>query len=1411
MTGKQRMGLGFWRVRRIVWLATLLLAMSTHATPGARAAGGALDPSFGQGGRVLAEAGAFNAVQLLDGRLVVAGTDGADVLVARFLPDGALDPSFGGDGMVTTDAGGEGDVAHALAITATGGVAVAGTNGDDFVLVRYQEDGGLDPTFGEGGIVTTEVSKERQVSPGSSDADGQIVEVGGQPDVATSLVALPDGRLVAAGRAGGLALADADTDLALARYTTDGSLDATFGADGVVFTDVGYQETATSVVLVGNSYVVGGSGFFPRQQTRDVILARYTDSGLLDPAFGPGGVVRTDLGGDERGEDVGVLPDGRLVVAGRKAGDVAVIRFTPNGGIDGTFGPSGNGVVVTNLGGSNDTGHAVAFDQDKIVVAGTRNGEDVALVRYTAAGAVDPTFGSDGVVITDFAADMQDIAAALAIDANGTAVVAGSSKAPGRPEQDTAFVARYLTRDGHSSPAPPRIVSVQGDEESPASGIDPTPEVTVTGVRFGHVVKILDGGTEVASTTADGGTVTFNEEAGDRSVVFEDERAHSLTTVAVDEAGRQSPSSAPFLYMLRSTETDEVPKILALEPPAGPTPGGNAVTVRGSGLAARAVRVQFGHADALEVTVISDSELVATAPPQPQTVVDVTVTTANGRSPVVPEARYAYGAGSWTDGGPPSSCGDGCGARSLHTATLLGDGSVLLAGGSPDFFVQRNDRGEPFTRALASSQRHVAGQWRAAGTLGEARFLHTATLLDPPACRDGTAEAGYPCGAVLVAGGQTELATATRSAELYDQASDRWRPTADLGVPRFAHTATLLDDGRVIVVGGVVTEPERGLTPLAAAEVYDPVSGVWTPTTPLIPARANHTATRLGDGKVLVAGGLTGYNGQGGQPYHATTTASSSIYDPRTGTWTTASSLAMARFDHTATLLEGPACIRAPAMCGKVVVAGGDAGGAQYLASSELFDPVTGEWWPSGLLDTARGGHTAVSLANGTVLVAGGGPRFPAAPDPPKERAIRSASLFDPSTSTWQPTSAMASRRGGHTATSLPSGQVLVAAGYRALLAHGVSSTPTDTSELYRPAPSLRSLKPLIIPEGRATSVEVEGSGFDTLASAALSPVEVGGTREDVSLAVGHTVVTDSLATVRLPAMHAGVFTLSLVNDGGTSLSRPSRPAHRLIVKGAPGTPVVEARALSASSVLLEFPAVDDGAGAIPARTYVVQQSPEGGVEGVLLCGGRCRFSPTAVGVALQLRVDDLAPGTTYRYAVTAENDVGLLGHTGYVSVRTLPLEGICPVGPIEGNVRYPGGQFSLVGLPGGTQVNGDSPLYQWLDRGAGASYDMTASSEPVKAGHGYWAWFRCSRLVAAGPGESRAVLSLGGYHASMVGNPSGRAEASVSGHDYAARWHPESSSYELSGYRQDLRLAVGEGSWVFSYEPTRVRIEAVG
>ena len=273
-------------------------------------------------------------------------------------------------------------------------------------------------------------------------------------------------------------------------------------------------------------------------------------------------------------------------------------------------------------------------------------------------------------------------------------------------------------------------------------------------------------------------------------------------------------------------------------------------------------------------------------------------------------------------------------ARVSHTATLLANGTVLIAGGY-DMLANTNS-------ASAEVYDPATGTFSPTGNMGVARGLHTATLL--------------PGGKVLIAAGSAVSYTTLDSAELYDPATGTFTPTGKMVTTRNSGMAVLLATGKVLIVGG--GNWVSGI--LGDAELYDPTTGTFTATGSLATARINSTATLLPGGKVLVAGGE-------GQPPYYPALRSAELYDPTAGTFSPTGNLATARLGHTATLLSD----------GQVLLVAGVWNNGTWstnvlLASVERYDPLTGTFTAAGSLATLRQSHTATLLGSGRVLIAGG-------------------------------------------------------------------------------------------------------------------------------------------------------------------------------------------------------------------------------------------------------------------------------------------------------------------------------------------------------------------------------------------------------------------------------------------------------
>ena len=282
-------------------------------------------------------------------------------------------------------------------------------------------------------------------------------------------------------------------------------------------------------------------------------------------------------------------------------------------------------------------------------------------------------------------------------------------------------------------------------------------------------------------------------------------------------------------------------------------------------------------------------------------------------------------------------------ARRLHTATLLKDNKVLLAGSFPwtnTAALLRADLYDPETDAFSAK-----------GTT-ESRYTHTATLL--------------PDGNVLLTGA---VPPANTSTEIYDVANGTFTVATPLLTGRRGHTATLLGNGKVLLVGGFGAISGADSSTLASAELYDPIAKTFTNTGALATARYSHTASVLPDGRVLIVGGWSGAVTATGS-YAGKAVATAEVYDAGSGTFSIAGSLATARISHAAATLPG----------GKILIVGGSdsadptrlTAAPNPLASVELYNPAARSFTPAPSMTMPRVGPTATVLASGEVLVVGG-------------------------------------------------------------------------------------------------------------------------------------------------------------------------------------------------------------------------------------------------------------------------------------------------------------------------------------------------------------------------------------------------------------------------------------------------------
>lgn len=383
---------------------------------------GELDGDFGIGGKATlsfgesSDTGQAVTVQE-DGKVVVAGYTSSesfrDFAVARFLVNGNPDPDFGSGGKVTTYFSFQ-DVAVDVAIQSDGKIIALGHGygtgtAQDFALARYTFSGALDSTFGSEGKVMTAIS--------------------GGSDFAQSLAIQADGKIIAAGYAHN----GTDFEFAIARYTATGTLDTSFGTGGIaVFPIGGLADYLTDLIVRQDGKIlVGGSTNTPDNGV-DFSVAKLTSSGVLDTSFGTGGIVTIAAGVREFSWGIALQEDEKILLAGSSLGgsyyaDTKIIRLTPDGALDASFGDGGE--VITAVAAGTDLARDIAVQDDGgILVTGYANSgasDDFFLLRYTDSGILDPSFGEEGIVITSISGN--DQAWDLAIAPSGKIVVAGAS------------------------------------------------------------------------------------------------------------------------------------------------------------------------------------------------------------------------------------------------------------------------------------------------------------------------------------------------------------------------------------------------------------------------------------------------------------------------------------------------------------------------------------------------------------------------------------------------------------------------------------------------------------------------------------------------------------------------------------------------------------------------------------------------------------------------------------------------------------------------------------------------------------------------------------------------------------------------------------------------------------------------
>jgi len=458
--------------RRLSGVALLcVLSVLAFAVPSALAAPGDLDPSFSGDGKLTTDFGgddsALDAVVQPDRKTVVVGTTRnivtgvRDFVVVRYNTDGSLDTTFGDGGSVRVKIGGDNFVPAEVLLQPGGKIVVVASSGSverpAQELARLNPDGTSDATFGVAGKVNTDGINARGAA------------------------LTPDGGIVVAGNG---VTGDRRNQLGVVRYTADGVLDPTFGEGGKRTTDFGTSAGANAVAVQPDGKIVAAGLIFQPSGNLDFVLVRYTAAGSLDSTFGDGGKVTEDFGGPDVAEGLVLQPDGKAVVAGTtRASGVngtrafVVARYTPGGSLDQSFDGDGKQTISGSPGRLGFDPARLALQQNgQLVVAGAgsdqANASVIVLARLNPDGGFDPSFGTAGRMAVDFAPQGNEHVYGMAIGADAKIVVVGDTAA----KSDQYALHDFAVARFDGSPPPPAAGGGGGgNSPPPPTGGNPRP------------------------------------------------------------------------------------------------------------------------------------------------------------------------------------------------------------------------------------------------------------------------------------------------------------------------------------------------------------------------------------------------------------------------------------------------------------------------------------------------------------------------------------------------------------------------------------------------------------------------------------------------------------------------------------------------------------------------------------------------------------------------------------------------------------------------------------------------------------------------------------------------------------------------------------------------------------------------
>jgi len=434
------------------YFIVLIICITTHAV--ANAQPGTLDRSFGTDGKVFSESFSASCYAMAiqpDGKIVAAGAGGYDstggLFVARYNSDGTLDNSFGDEGRVITDFPQSGSsYIESVAILPSGKILAAGWFGIygyiDIVLLQYNPNGNLDSSFGVNGVVVTDIAKFDYIEDMAVQTDGKIIVAGNKVKN----------------------INDNETSFTV-RYMPNGSLDNSFGKSGIVLTTYNNNTEITSIALQADRKIIIGGTY---DGLGDFVLIRYLAGGSLDSSFGINGIVRFDFGDDYATLfDVAIQPDGKIIAVGNNgiSGDKMVVaRLTANGAVDSSFGVRKGYTSAFFETGTSYTRTVLLQEDGKILVAGTYATTQAffTVLRLTEGGILDSSFGENGITLTPFE-DAGYIECTYAVlQTDGKVVLGGTSYLNTPPYYYHFILVRYNNFEKQKQPEFAKIQKWQG-------------------------------------------------------------------------------------------------------------------------------------------------------------------------------------------------------------------------------------------------------------------------------------------------------------------------------------------------------------------------------------------------------------------------------------------------------------------------------------------------------------------------------------------------------------------------------------------------------------------------------------------------------------------------------------------------------------------------------------------------------------------------------------------------------------------------------------------------------------------------------------------------------------------------------------------------------------------------------------